>query len=269
MSRPSEWVNPLWLLYETMRGLEAGFAGGMLVVGALALLGGLLVGLSGWIGILRREWYVAVVMVLPGVLLVGLMMALGHNLWPRFLFFCAGFAILIAVHGTFAASRLVLARFMGPRAPVAAGYALCGLMIVASLASLPRYYRLPKQDFAGARDWVEAQREGQEVIVTAGLAGRCTAATTPRSGSWSSRRPSSRPSGRSTSASGSCTQFRSHLTSYHPDLRTVVDRDFETVRVFPGSLRGGGVYVCRERAPGDARKVEPPRSGARSPRRTR
>ena len=37
------------------------------------------------------------------------------------------------------------------------------------------------------------------------------------------------------------------LRAFHRDLLEIVDADFDTVRVFPGTLAGGDVYVCRER----------------------
>jgi len=37
------------------------------------------------------------------------------------------------------------------------------------------------------------------------------------------------------------------LRAAHPDLWKAVEDDFETIRVFPGTLGGGEVYVCRER----------------------
>ena len=45
-------------------------------------------------------------------------------------------------------------------------------MILASAATVPRCYALPKQDFAGARDFVEHARGAAEPVVAVGLAGR-------------------------------------------------------------------------------------------------
>jgi hypothetical protein len=38
------------------------------------------------------------------------------------------------------------------------------------------------------------------------------------------------------------------LRAFHRDLLEIVDADFDTVKVFPGTLAGGEIYVCRERS---------------------
>ena len=101
VSPPSEWTNPLWVVKESLRSLQIGFA-----AMAVVLCGGLLVA-AGWIDIARREASAAWEMILPGIAGGGSMLALGHNLWPRFFFFCMGFALLIAVHGAMELPRLV------------------------------------------------------------------------------------------------------------------------------------------------------------------
>lgn len=249
VSRPSDWVSPVWLLLETVRGLVAGFSGGVLLLGSVLLLGGAVVAVSGWLSILRREWHVAVVMALPGLLIVALMVALGHNLWPRFLFFSAGFALLILVHGAFVAPRLVLKRVLPSGSPgrIAAisGYVLCGLMILASIASLPRNYALPKQDYQRARDWVEENIGSGDAVATAGLAAkvytRYYAPTWVEVGSASELAALGAEHERVWFVYSLPVHFRSH----HPDLLGLLEADFETVRVFPGTLSGGEVYVCR------------------------
>jgi len=252
VSLPSAWVNPLWLLVETARGFVSGFAGGRIWLGAALLLAGAWIGLSGWIGILRRQGRVAFVMVLPGVLLVGLMVALRHNLWPRFLFFCAGFAVLIVVHGAFVASghvvRILARGAHREGATRACGLVLTGLMVAVSLASLPRYYSLPKQDYAGAIAWVQGNVGPDEEVVTGGLA--ATAFLEYYGSRW--RRVESAADLENVRASSRRVWFvytlPVHLRSYHADLWAALDRDFETVRVFSGTLSGGEVYVCRERS---------------------
>src|SRR5262245_7581444 len=161
VSMPSEWTNPLWVIAESLRSLRIGFSGV-----AVVLCGGAMVGV-GWLSLIRRDWRTALALVLPALLAGGLMFALGHNLWPRFFFFSMGFALLIVIRGAMAAPRLLAALFgrrqgAGEGRSAArwdwaevAGVALVCLIIAASVATLPRNYRLPKQDFTGARDFVE------------------------------------------------------------------------------------------------------------------
>ena len=132
-SPPSEWTNPLWVVRESLRSLKVGFAAFAVVLG-----GGVLVA-AGWIGMLRRHGRAAWAMVLPGAVGGGLMLAIGHNLWPRFFFFSMGFGLLIAVHGAMEIPRLV-ARIPGFQGQWASrtGYAVAGLMIAVSAMTVPR-----------------------------------------------------------------------------------------------------------------------------------
>ena len=161
----SQWTNPLWMLRESVRSLEVAF-----VAAPVVLCGGLLVA-AGWLDILRRQARAGWAMVIPAVAGGAAMLAAGHNLWPRFFFFAMGFGLLIVVHGAVLLPRILFARWpdLTP-ASGWAGYALAGLIILASAATVPRCYALPKQDFTGARDYVSLQREPGDAVITIGLA---------------------------------------------------------------------------------------------------
>jgi len=241
VSPPSEWINPLWAIAESLRSLRVGFAGTAVVV-----CGGILAA-TGWLDILRRKPSLAWAMVLPGAMGGALMVASAHNLWPRFFFFSMGFGLLVAIRGAMRVPEVVL---QWASAPVpwrlAAGYALTGLLIVASLLTVPRAYALPKQDFTGARDFVERERGGEPVAVVGLAAHAYTEYYAPE---WP--------------VADNAEQLRSlrhegdrlllvytlpiELKSAHPDIWKTVESDFETIKVFPGTLGGGEVYVSRER----------------------
>jgi hypothetical protein len=239
ISPPSEWTNPLWVIRESLRSLQIGFA-------ALAVvLGGGLMAAAGWIDILRRQPRAAWAMVLPGIAGGGSMLLLGHNLWPRFFFFCMGFALLIAVDGAMQAARLVrlVPRLQGKWAENL-GYALAGMMIVASAITVPRCYALPKQDFTGARDYVERERRPGDAVVVAGLAEHVYP-------------PYYEPAWPVASTAAELEALRSpagrtfvvytlpiELRAVHPDIWKLIETDFRTDSVFPGTLGGGEVYVC-------------------------
>ena len=92
-SKDSEWTNPIWVVTESLNGLSIGFAGM-----AVVLCGGAFVAF-GWFSLFRKNRRAALVMVLPALLAGGTMLALGHNLWPRFFFFSMGFGLIIVIHG--------------------------------------------------------------------------------------------------------------------------------------------------------------------------
>jgi hypothetical protein len=159
---------------------------------------------------------------------------------------------LIAVHGASSVPRLLLMPFpsLWNREAFArvAGTGAVLVMIGASAYSLPRAYALPKQDFTGARDYVEGARRDGDAVVAVGLAGVAYGRYfAPR---WA----------RVDSAAALEGILRSHphvwlvytlsveLKAWHPEVWEVIDREFEVVKVFPGTLGDGQVTVCRARS---------------------
>jgi len=238
----SEWTSVRWLIAETVRGLGLGYAG------ATAVLAAAVVPAIGWGSIFRRHWVAAVAMLAPPVAVCGFMLMQGHNLWPRFVFFSAGAAILATVHGVVVIALQVSRRLAPMRKllppPVWAAGAIV-LMIVISAATIPRNYALPKQDYTGAREYVEQCVKPSEVVVSVGLAGfMYSRYYAPE---WV----------HAESAETLASVIRRHpgvwlvyvmptnMRTCYPGIWAIVEREFETVRVFPGTLGGGEVYVCR------------------------
>ncbi len=244
-SRPSEWTNPMWLVVETVRGLQAGLVGGAaLLVGALLLA-------VGFIGLARRHWPAAVAMILPGPILCFAMFALGHNLWPRFLFFSMAFAFVFVVHGTELIARIVatpLATVMSAtRLSLVITSIVWAMMVAVSLLALPRCYAYPKQDFEGARDYVHERIQTHEIAVAVGQAGiayhRYYAPTWPLIETTQQLEHVRDHS----SAVWLVYTVHTHMREYHRDLWNQIVSDFEVVRTFQGTLNNGKVFVCRER----------------------
>jgi hypothetical protein len=244
VSLESEWTDPFWVFRETAARLaDAG------VVGVAAVFG-LAVLAAGWISVARRDRAAALAMVLPGILGAGAMLALGHNLWPRFFFFCMGFALLALARGVGEVPRLLLAPFGAParRLAEAAGVAAMALLVVVSALTLPRVYALPKQDFSGARDFVLAEMGPDDVAVAVGLAGavfgRYFAPDWPVPESAEEL---------DTLRGAHATVWLVYtlpiqLEAWHPDVWSTVRSDFEVARVFPGTLGNGEVVVVKSRA---------------------
>lgn len=244
-SKESEWTNPLWVIKESLSGLSIGFAGI-----AVLICGGAFVAF-GWISLFRRNRRLAVLLVLPAILAGSTMLVLGHNLWPRFFFFSMGFGILIVIHGAMQLPGAVLgfanALKLRPQLAAHTGAALATLMILASLGTLPRNYALPKQNFSGAKAYIEQHKLPGDTIVAVGLAdviyGRYLAPdwTVPKTGAELE----------------TVTQSNSNvwlvytipieLRAFRPDLWQAIQKDYETVQVFPGTLNGGEVFVCQSR----------------------
>jgi uncharacterized membrane protein len=242
VSLKSEWTQVWWLILETIRGLRLGYAGWVAVAALVAVL------TTGWLSIVRRDWTVGVSMVLAPVIVCTFMILEGHNLWPRFLFFCAGFAILVAVHGVNLTVRWLARRLLpstGPRMEQWWALTVLALVLGASALMIPRNYRLPKQDYTGARDYVEQQIGPSEAAVAIGLAG--SVFEDYYAPHWICAKTGEE-------LKAAIRRYRRvwlvytmpiHVRTYHPDIWTLVQDKFEAVKVFPGTLGGGAVFVCR------------------------
>jgi hypothetical protein len=247
----SAWTNPLWLVLETLRGLVAGAGGAagyvVLPVAAFILLAGLV---SYW----RQSRYVVGLMVIPGVITAVVMLFLEHNLWPRFFFFAIGFGMMLLVRGAMVAGAWVQAKIQYRQdagdSKTAWGTGLVILMIFASAWSVRSAWIYPKQDFAGALQFVESQRQPDEPVALAGLAvfpyreyyKRDWPAVATHAELDSLRAP-----GRRTWLVYASPIF---VESRQPEIWNAIRTEFEQVRVFRGTMGDGAVFVCRSKTPG-------------------
>jgi hypothetical protein len=242
-SRNSEWTNPLWVLKESLENLSIGFAGiAVVLVGAAFVL-------FGWLSIFRRNRRAALWMVLPPLMAGSLMLVLGHNLFPRFFFFAMGFGLLIVIHGAVELPSFLsgfVASFKERRTMVSrVGVAFASLMIVASLVTVPRNYAMPKQDFSGAKSFVEGQMAQGDRVVAVGLAGDMY------SRYFAPDWPVTDETTELAKMQGQGSELwlvytlPFQIEAFHPELWQTIRQKYEIVRTFPGTLNGGEVVVCR------------------------
>lgn len=243
-SKNSEWTNPVWVISESFKSLSIGFAGM-----AVVLVGGAFVAF-GWTSLFRTNRRAAVLLVLPAILAGGTMVLLGHNIWPRFFFFSMGFGLMIVIHG---AMRLpeALGTWVGwlrvrPSLTKYAGVGACLLIIAASLATVSRNYALPKQNYSGAKNYVETNFAPGDKLIAVSLAGVVYGSyLTPH---WPVAKTDS-----------DLEPLQAHqnvwlvytlspeIKAFHPEMWRRIETDYEIVRVFPGTLSGGEVFVCRRK----------------------
>ena len=227
------WRNPLWLVAETMRGVAYGVPGGWFGLGA-----GIVVALAGMLSFTRRSGPATALMVLPGVLIATALVALNHNLWPRFFFFAAGFAVLITVRGVFA-----LAASVRPRSGPAIATVLLLLVATASATTVARAWG-PKQDYAAALAWVERERGPADTIAAAGLATyalknwlQATAVVGVEHVAGLERLEAD------AARTFLIYSFPDHLRAASPPLWRHLRTEYQRVAEFPGTLGGGTVFV--------------------------
>ncbi len=246
VSLPSEWTNPLWVVEESLRVLTRPSLAGKVAVFA----GGSLL-LVGWVNVFVHRRRDAFVMLLPGVLAGGTMVALGHNLWPRFFFFCMGFAVLFAISGVVGLPRLLrmgaISASCTNRVASRLGLGLASLMILASASTLPRCYALPKQDFLGARDFIRHMRMKDDGVVAVGLAGKAYGMYYARDWAVVQTRAELDDFRASCPRSWLVYTLPIEVRAYHPQVWEDIVSDYEVVKIFPGTLGDGDVTVCLER----------------------
>jgi len=249
VSEPSEWVSLWWVVTESLRSLRLGFSGAVVL-----LAGGTLVCVGLW-GIFRRDRMAIFSMILPPVFAGVTTLIWSHNFWPRLFFFAMGFGLLIVMRGA-----LTLPRLLGAALPAvklqerwlaAAGVVIAILMITASSLTIPRCYALPKQDFTGARDFVERNRHRQDAVVAVGLAG--VAYGRYFATQWASAQTQAELDAARQGHADTWLVYTIpiQVKSYRPEIWQVIQKDFEIVKVFPGTLGGGEVFVCRQRIKND------------------
>lgn len=229
-SANAKWTLPSWLVGELLRNLgpNALMAAGAILGAALAL--------GGCRTLWKRRPEALPLMLGPGVLVGAAVVAMRHNIWPRVFFFCMGFAVPLAVAGGWAAAE----RLAVPRR---AGWALVLLLAAASASTLPRCYRWPKQDFLGAKSFVESQRAQGETAAAAGLAGpvyaRYYAPQWPAAVTIEQLRR--------TDPDWLVYTLPIEIQAFQPAVWDVIEREYEIMEVFPGTLGQGEVFVSRRR----------------------
>jgi hypothetical protein len=230
------WQNPLWLAVETLRGLAGGLPGGWL---ALAIGAGVLgLGLASY---WRQDRVLAALLVLPGLLTAAVAVGLGHNLWPRFFFFSAGFAVAIAVRGGFALAALVF-RNRGRAVAQAAAAAV----VLGSGLTVPRAWA-PKQDFEAAATFVEGARRSGDAVVTVDLTVYPYARYLDRDWVPVTSLDSLAAVERRHQRTWLLYTFPVRLAAVQPAIWGRLASGYDTAAVYPGTVGGGAVVVMVSR----------------------
>jgi len=228
----AHWQSPLWMITEIAGSLGPVLAPVLPVV--LVVLGVAMVSLA------RRTPVLPLVLVLHVGLTVAILAGLGFRIWPRYFFADIGLICLMLIHGAYVIGDAAGLRLAGRR--LGALLAVAG--IAASLVILPRNYMAPKQDFTGARDFVEAGRGTGAQVLTIGLT------TMPfvdyYAPGWTgiddlASLQAALATGRETWV---VYTFPDVLERRHADIfAALAAAGFVKRRYFPGTLSGGGIVV--------------------------
>jgi hypothetical protein len=247
-----EWKNPLWTIAEIGRSLVA--LGPLMAVGLPAAL--ILIAIGAW-DLFKRRPAAAALFVAHIPLTILILFVLSFRIWPRYFFIDAAFVLIFLVRGAYvfagAAARELRRRHWLRIEDNTAAMLACAAMIAGSLVLLPRNYAIPKQDFLGAAQYVEAARAPGDTVASVGLARMAFGLY--YAPDWA--QPETREDlQRLAPADGRLwvvTAYSAHTRNMYPDIVDYLTSDFEEVREFPGTLGDGYVHVYRSRAPGEAR----------------
>ncbi len=228
-----------WAMLAMLEGVNAGFAG----VSGTAIV--LVILAIGAVSYLRRSPLLLVLFILPAPLLVAAAVFLDRPMFPRFFFVLAGFALLVLVRGALlageGAERLLPARLAPPRNFI--GVALIAAFGVLSLASLPANYATPKQDFAGAIDFLEDQAAPGDPVFAFGKS-----AHVPLSDYYGKDYGEIETEAEFSAIGGSfwlVLTFPQYVELRLPDLWRAIGDRCSLQANFPGTVSGGEIVVVR------------------------
>lgn len=160
---PMQAATPTWALLELIRGMQLGLGG---LIGAVA--GAALFAIGAW-SYYRQSQFLIGLFLVPGAVTLVANVVLHRPVRPRFVFFLAGFLVLIVVRGVLEVGRWVQQRgASGEPHVTTTGIGLALLLAAASASALGPNYRYPKQDFVAAMAYVDAHAAPGDIVVTAG-----------------------------------------------------------------------------------------------------
>lgn len=235
-----DWRNPLWTLFESLKSfgvLSFAFplAFGFIVLGVVRLLE-------------RGRWIIIPYLIhIPLTFIV--LTSLSMRVWPRYFFVDIGFMFAALVVGAFwfaeiAAKYLKIADRTG-LSDVRLKALGVAVMIGASLPLLMTNFRRPKQDFDGAYAMIERNASEADIKVALGLSS--VFFNDYRGLNWPS--PQSVDEFRSLEEHGGrvwvVTAFPAHARAYYREIQSELDKEFELMGRFSGTLSGGEVTVYR------------------------
>ena len=246
----AEWRSPLRALREIGASISA--AGPLvpfILIGAVLVLG------AGIAALYRRAPVLTAIYVLHVPLATILLYLVGVRIWPRYFFVDIGFIMMALVEGVIVWSALVTGWLGLDRRWAGAGRALAvagvALMALVSVGLLARNYAYPKQDYIAARDHVLRNAAPQDRISSVGLAAYAYGHYyAPQFASVETGAELERLRARTPGATWLLMSFPHQLLSARPDVAAELDRHFDKVATFPGTLGDGAVWVYRSRGGG-------------------
>jgi hypothetical protein len=179
-------------------------------------------------------------------------------IYPRFFLLALPLAILVTIQGIDSIAQFIAAKISQKPDTLAAKFTTAVVIFgcVVSLASLPRYYSVPKQPYRTSVEYVETNRKPGEIIIAVQYMiigyrfyGRQFNLEENRD-FFDVRSVEKLDSVLATHDGRGAyllTTLQQSLRSAHPDLAERIAQDWEIVQTFPATLGDAQVSVWRQR----------------------
>jgi 4-amino-4-deoxy-L-arabinose transferase-like glycosyltransferase len=238
-STVAAWKNPLWAFWEFAHAIQFGFAGSLAALAAF-----LVFGLGLW-SFARTSPVIIALLILPALLCASVVIGMGHHVWPRLFFFSFGFAVLILIRGAMMLGKImsrVLSIETAKALPIGTAFSI-GLILVSALM-MPRAYAA-KQDFQGALNFVEAAKQTGDAIATVGLATFTYRNFYKRD--WKEVKSVNDLNAVRSKAKHTWLlyTFPTHVGAVYPEIMATIEKDFQIIKQFPGTVGDGTIFVAR------------------------
>jgi hypothetical protein len=113
---------------------------------------------------------------------------------------------------------------------------------------------LPKQDFSGAKNYVDINRSPNDQVVVVSLAGVFYDSYLTLPWRVAKTGVELEELQKNVSQTWLIYTLPIEVRAFRPDVWQVIERDYKVVRVFPGTLNGGEIFVCQKRTPEEENK---------------
>ncbi|MBA2493953.1 MAG: glycosyltransferase family 39 protein [Acidobacteria bacterium] len=256
-SDPASGYSPLSMEFvaEMIRGISAGFGTSLIL---LAFPFAATVAAVGFVVLFKRHWTLTASLVLPVILTVAYLILNRLNIAPRFLLIASPIAILVMIQGIDSVAQFIANKVSRTPDVLSAKLATAVVLLgcVVSLASLRRYYSVPKQPYRTSLAFIEAQRKPGEIILAVhhmenGYRFYAKEFNLKEDEDFFAVRSvkmlDSILSAHDARGAYLVTTLPRGLRLTHPDLEARIGQDWEVVQTFPATLGDAEVSVWRQR----------------------
>ncbi|MCI0790862.1 MAG: hypothetical protein J4O02_03750, partial [Chloroflexi bacterium] len=243
---------------ELLRSLTVGIGLGEGPLAAIVILAALLVMAVGYVAMLRHQWALTLALTAPGLANAAFIVISGLTFSPRIFLTLLPLAIIAAVQGVHSLSTIVAGLMSGrmQRAlPVAATALAVFLVAAVSLSSLRWYYSVPKQPYRATLEYLETQRQSEDIVIVVDLAEQGYRYYADRMGVRENEgyfvvqtveELDSLVSAQTSHDRYLVTTLTRFLRSRKPELERRITRDWSILQTFPGSIGNGQITVWVE-----------------------